>query len=85
MSKPLISLVPLLALVITANRLVAVDAPAGLLCDLIPAGASVGVSATPAFSWQVQPAEAASVQGAYQLQVASGADLNGEVWDSGST
>ena len=64
----------------------ALDAPGGLLVDLLPATASSQVTSTPAFTWMVLPAAPTSVQAAYRIRVASRADLLAtapDLWDSG--
>lgn len=67
--------------------LAAIDAPSGLLCDLMPDASAPIVTSAPAFTWMVGPAEPASVQGACHILVASSADLlkpgAADLWDSG--
>jgi alpha-L-rhamnosidase len=68
--------------------LLAIDAPTGLLCDLMPNAEAPTVTPAPAFSWIVGPAEPASVQRGYQILVASSptqlAAGTGDWWDSGA-
>ena len=78
----------LIALLGAAASLPALDAPTGLLCDLMPNAEAPIVTTAPAFSWLVGPAEPGSVQRGYQILVASSptqlASGTGDWWDSGT-